>query len=99
MTTAIITGSASLRVLNVSDNPISDDGMSLIWLSGVAECGLSVKDVYRLVVLWLIYMVSYHNWLLLLWSLQVLFVSVKCSLQVLDMSHNNIGDDGITAIA
>ena len=23
----------------------------------------------------------------------------KCSLQVLDMSHNNIGDDGITAIA
>jgi len=23
----------------------------------------------------------------------------KCSLQVLDMSHNNIGDDGITAIS
>jgi len=30
MSTVIITGSASLRVLDVSNNPIRDDGMSLI---------------------------------------------------------------------
>ena len=53
MCTVIITGSASLRVLDVSGNPISDDGISLmvdhlyhnttlnklcVW-----HCGLSVK--------------------------------------------------------
>jgi len=52
MSTVIITGSASLRVLNVSGNPISDDGMSLISSElqcnniltelRVVECGLSV---------------------------------------------------------
>jgi len=56
MSTVIITGSASLRVLNVSDNPISDDGMSLISSElqynsiltdlSVSQCGLSVKGVY-----------------------------------------------------
>ena len=66
MSTAIITGSASLRELHVSDNPINDDGMSLISSElhynniltelKVAECGLSVKGVE-----WLIYMASYHN--------------------------------------
>jgi len=55
MSTVIITGSASLRVLNVSYNPISDDGMSLISSElqynniltklRVARCGLSVKGV------------------------------------------------------
>ena len=53
MSTVIITGSATLRVLNVSRNDIGDDGMAVIsealqhnkslttlW---VAQCGLSVK--------------------------------------------------------
>ena len=53
MSTVIITGIATLRVLGVSRNDISDDGMAVIsealqhgksltalW---VAECGLSVK--------------------------------------------------------
>ena len=53
MSTVIITGSATLKELNVSDNDISDDGMVLIsealqhnksitklW---VENCGLSVK--------------------------------------------------------
>ena len=53
MSTVIITGSATLRVLNVSGNDISDDGMAVIsealqhnkslTILGVAECGLSVK--------------------------------------------------------
>ena len=55
MSTVIITGSASLRVLDVSYNPISDDGMSLISSElqynniltevRVEGCGLSVKGV------------------------------------------------------
>ena len=53
MSTVIITGSATLRVLDVSFNDIGDDGMAVIsealqhnkslatlW---VVECGLSVK--------------------------------------------------------
>ena len=53
MSTVIITGSATLRVLNVSSNDIGDDGMAVIsealqhnkslttlW---VVQCGLSVK--------------------------------------------------------
>ena len=53
MSTVIITGSATLRVLDVSSNGISDDGMAVIsealqhvkslttlW---VGRCGLSVK--------------------------------------------------------
>ena len=53
MSTVIITGSASLRVLDVSDNPISDDGISLMvdhlyhntTLNelDVRSCGLSAK--------------------------------------------------------
>ena len=51
--TVIITGSATLRVLNVSDNDIGDEGMAIISEAlqhsksltklGVAQCGLSVK--------------------------------------------------------
>ena len=51
--TVIITGSASLRVLNVSYNPIGDDGISLMVDQlyhnttlnklGVGYCGLSAK--------------------------------------------------------
>jgi len=53
MSTVIITGSATLRVLNVSLNDIGDDGMAVIsetlqhnkslttlWIGG---CGLAVK--------------------------------------------------------
>ena len=53
MSTVIITGSASLRVLDVSGNNIGDDGMSLISSElqynniltklRVERCGLSVK--------------------------------------------------------
>ena len=55
MSTVIITGSASLRVLNVGGNDIGDDGMSLISSElqynniltelRVSGCGLSVKGV------------------------------------------------------
>ena len=52
MSTVIITGSASLRVLDVSANPISDDGMSLTPselqhnnILRVEGCVLSVKSV------------------------------------------------------
>ena len=55
MSTIIITDSASLRVLDISHNPIGNDGMSLIsseLLSNkiltkltIAECGLSVKGI------------------------------------------------------
>ena len=53
MSTVIITGSATLRVLNVSCNDIGDNGMAVISEAlqhnkslttlGVVECGLSVK--------------------------------------------------------
>ena len=53
MSTVIITGSATLQELDVSNNDISDDGMALISEAlqhnkslttlKVAECGLSVK--------------------------------------------------------
>ena len=53
MSTVIITGSATLRVLYVIHNDIGDDGMAVISEAlqhnkslttlGVAECGLSVK--------------------------------------------------------
>ena len=52
MSTVIITGSASLRVLDVSANPINDDEMSLTPselqhnnVLRVYQCGLSVKGV------------------------------------------------------
>ena len=53
ISTVIITGSATLRVLIVSNNDIGDDWMAIISEAlqhnkslttlGVAECGLSVK--------------------------------------------------------
>ena len=53
MSTVIITGSATLRVVNVSGNDIGDDGMAVISEAlqhnkslttlRVAKCGLSVK--------------------------------------------------------
>ena len=53
ISTVIITGSATLRVLEVSYNDISDDGMAVISEAlqhnkslttlSVGECGLSVK--------------------------------------------------------
>ena len=53
MSTVIITGSATLRVLNVGYNYIGDDGMAVISEAlqhnkslttlKVSECGLSVK--------------------------------------------------------
>ena len=53
MSTVIITGSATLRVLNVTWNDIGDDGMAVISEAlqhnkslatlGVLQCGLSVK--------------------------------------------------------
>ena len=53
MSTVIITGSATLRELNVSNNDISDDGMAVISEAlqhnkslttlGIKKCGLSVK--------------------------------------------------------
>ena len=76
MSTVIITGSASLRVLNFHVNPnISDDGMSIISSElqynnvltelRVPVCGLTAKGmlvVYGLQqIALLIYMVSYHS--------------------------------------
>ena len=53
MSTVIITGSATLRVLSVSNNDIGDGGMAVISEAlqhnkslttlGVGQCGLSVK--------------------------------------------------------
>ena len=53
MSTVIITGSATLRVLYVSRNDIGDDGMAVISEAlqhnksltslGIRQCGLSVK--------------------------------------------------------
>ena len=53
MSSVIITGSATLRALDVSNNDIGDDGMAVISEAlqhnksltglGVEECGLSVK--------------------------------------------------------
>ena len=53
MSTVIITGCATLRVLGVSNNDIGDDGMAVISEAlqhnkslttlKVADCGLSVK--------------------------------------------------------
>ena len=53
MSTVIITGSATLRVLDVSFNDIGDDGMAVIsealqhnkslTILRLAECGLSMK--------------------------------------------------------
>ena len=53
MSTVIITGIATLRVLGVSRNDISDDGMAVISEAlqhnkslttlGIEKCGLSVK--------------------------------------------------------
>ena len=55
MSTVIITGSATLRVLDVTDNDISDDGMAVISEAlqhsksltrlRVVHCGLSVKGI------------------------------------------------------
>ncbi|XP_065903428.1 NACHT, LRR and PYD domains-containing protein 3-like isoform X2 [Dysidea avara] len=80
------TSGASLRVLHVTGNDISDDGMSLISSElqynniltelRVQWCGLSVKG-----------------------AICISEVLGKCSLQVLNMSLNIIGDDGITTIA
>ncbi|XP_065920220.1 leucine-rich repeat-containing protein 74B-like [Dysidea avara] len=80
------TSDASLRVLDVSFNPIGDDGMSLISSElqynniltelRVERCSLSVKG-----------------------AICISEVLGKCSLQVLATAGNNIGDDGITAIA
>ena len=47
MSTVIITGSATLRVLNVSDNDIGDDGMAVI-----SEALQHNKSLTRLVVVW-----------------------------------------------
>jgi len=45
-------------------------------------------------------MVSYHNFVMITTgAICISEVLKKCSLQVLDMSCNNIGDDGITTIA
>ena len=56
MSTVIITGSATLRVLDVSCNDIGDDGMAVISEAlqhnksltrlEVVKCGLSVKGSY-----------------------------------------------------
>ena len=54
----MITGSPSLRVLNVSENQIGDDGISLLCLQRINtltklrvwDCGLSVKgSVYYII--------------------------------------------------
>ena len=55
MSIVIITGSATLRELNVGDNDINDDGMAVISEAlqhskslttlSVVECGLSVKGI------------------------------------------------------
>ena len=58
MSIVIITGSAALRVLNVNNNDIGDDGMAIISKAllhhrslttlKVAGCGLSMKGSYVL---------------------------------------------------
>ncbi|XP_065901022.1 NACHT, LRR and PYD domains-containing protein 3-like isoform X2 [Dysidea avara] len=82
----VMKSSASLRVLNIGNNPISDDGISLI-VEGcqhtnllelrVHKCGLSVKGA---------------------WCIGEL-LQVNTVLQELMMGRNNFGDHGISIIA
>ena len=68
MSTVIITGSATLRVLDVGYNDIGDDGVAVISEAlqhnkslttlGVAECGLSVKGT---VVCKMYHLQNLHN--------------------------------------
>ncbi|XP_065901851.1 NACHT, LRR and PYD domains-containing protein 3-like isoform X2 [Dysidea avara] len=81
------TSSASLRELDVSGNDIGDDGMSLI------SSELQYNDILtelRVKACGL----SAKGAI----CISEVFMG-KCSLQVLEMPFNNIGDDGITAIA
>ena len=60
MSTVIITGRATLRVLNVSENDIGDDGMAIITEAlqhnkslttlRVEVCGLSVKGTVVFII-------------------------------------------------
>ena len=70
MSTVIITGSATLRELNVSHNDIGDDGMAVISETlehvksltdlSVMECGLSVKGtVVFIIMLYIISTIAY----------------------------------------
>ncbi|XP_065900737.1 NACHT, LRR and PYD domains-containing protein 3-like isoform X3 [Dysidea avara] len=80
------TSSASLIELNVSGNNISDDGMSLI----------SSELQYNNILTEL--RVGFCR-LSVKGAICISEVLGKCSLQVLDISENEIGDGGITAIA
>ena len=71
--TVVIVGSASLRVLDVSSNPIGDDGISLISSElqynnvltklKVAECGLSTKGIFALCAYMHVFclLITYHE--------------------------------------
>ncbi|XP_065903598.1 NLR family CARD domain-containing protein 3-like [Dysidea avara] len=80
------TNIASLRVLDVGGNPIGDDGMLL--LSSTLQYNTILTEL----------MVSDCG-LSVKGAIYISEMFKKCSLQVLSVYNNNIGDDGITAIA
>ena len=111
MSTVIITGWSTLRVLNVGNNEISDDGISMISEKfqhknsltklSFGNCGLSVKGMFINMLL-----ISYSNYG------NVHNINITCTginavsqllmnnytLQILDVGYNTIGDDGLSVI-
>jgi len=84
-----------LRELDVSGNPIGDDGMTLISSElqynnvltelGMQLCGLSVKGILLCIMTWLDDQYTFCT--------GVICINKLCSLQVLNISYNDIGDD------
>ena len=131
MYTVIITGSTTLRVLNVGGNEIGDDGISMISEElqhnnsltklFVLECGLTVKgeelinfvffactsiSEYCCLCYYIIpYMVTSVRYIIIVIvmittgaiAVSKLLVG-NCTLQYLNVNHNDIGDDGISVI-
>ena len=101
MSTVIITGSTTLRVLDVGGNEIGDDGISMISEElqhnnsltklNVVASGLSAKGQKQ--------KYCYCNYMITTGAIAVSKILMgNCTLQVLDVSTNSIGDDGISVI-
>ena len=102
MSTVIITGSTTLRVLNVGGNEIGDDGISMISEElqhnnsltelNVINCGFSAKGQSKNKI---------QNFIVMITTGAIAISKIlmgNCTLQVLNVSDNSIGDDGISVI-
>ena len=131
MYAVIITGSTTLRVLDVGMNEIGDDGISMISEEfqhnnsltelSVRRCGLSVKGEELInfvffactsiseycclcyyIIPYMVVSVRYIIIVIVMITTGAIAVSKllvgNCTLQVLDVSDNDIGDDGISVI-